>query len=84
MKVVNIVKIFFLVFLSLLIVSLILWCVQDKKDFNIYILDKTVLNKERTEHKSFNWVLTHYNYTNKNYKRYSFKEDYYGKETKRF
>jgi uncharacterized protein YxeA len=78
MKSVNVFKILFLIVLPLLILSVFLWYIQDKKAFNIYILDKTVPDKARTEHKSFNWILTYYNFTDKNHKLYSFKKDYYG------
>jgi hypothetical protein len=74
----NIIKLVLYLLVPLLIISVILRFVQEKKAFNIYILDKTVADKGRTEHKSFNWLLTYYNFTDKNRKSYNFKEDYYG------
>jgi len=78
MKGFNILKFFGLVILSLLILSVVLWYFQGDKPFNIYILDKTVSDKRRSEHKSFNWVLNYEHYTNKDHKRLSYKKDYYG------
>ena len=78
MKSVKIIKILFPVFLIFLATSVILWHLQQKKPCNIYILDKTVPDKERVQHKSFNWILNYDNYTDKNLKHYSFKKDYYG------
>lgn len=78
MKIAKVIKYFFVFFTFLLIISVILWRVQPKKPYNIYILDKTVSDMDRTQHKSFNWILHHDNYTNKNLNYYSFKKDYYG------
>jgi hypothetical protein len=78
MKSYKIIKILFTVFLIFLAISVILWRLQLKKPYNIYILDKTVLDKERVQHKSFSWILNYDNYTLKNYKHYSYKKDYYG------
>ena len=78
MKGVNVFKILFFIIAPIIIASFLLWFFQDKKSTNIYILDKTVPDNTYSEHKSFNWILTHYKYTDRNYKLYSYKKDYYG------
>jgi hypothetical protein len=78
MKRLNIFKILLFIISPLLILSVALWHFQPEKPFNIYILDKTVPDVQRSHHKSFNWILNHENYTNKDHKHYSYKEDYYG------
>lgn len=78
MKGVNIFKILFFILIPLFIGSYLFWYLQKPKPNNIYILDKTVLDENRTGHKSFNWVLNHYKYTNKNHQLYNYKKDYFG------
>ncbi len=68
---------FGLVLLTLL-GSWLLWSLKDKKPLNVYILDKTVPTFERTEHKSFNWILNHNRYTKANGDLYDINTDYYG------
>ncbi len=58
--------------------SWLLWSLKDKKPLNVYILDKTVPTFERTEHKSFNWILNHNRYTKPNGDLYDINADYYG------
>ena len=65
-------------FLFFVIVSGLAWYFQSKKPYSIYILDKTVPDNKRTEHKSFNWILNNYRITNKNLKAYNYNRDYYG------
>jgi hypothetical protein len=83
MKGVNVFKIFLFILIPLVIASFLFWAFQDKKPSNIYILDKTVPDENYSEHKSFNWILTHYKYTDKNKKLYSYKKDYYGYQPSR-
>jgi len=78
MKGVNVFKILFFVFAPIIMASFLFWFFQDKKSTSIYILDKTVPDETYAEHKSFNWILTHYKYTDRNKKLYSYKKDYYG------
>ena len=44
------------------IVSWIAWKFQPKKPLQVCILDKTVPDLERNEHRSFNWILTYNKY----------------------
>ena len=78
MKGINVFKVLFFILAPVLLASFLFWFFQDKKTFNIYILDKTVPDESYAEHKSFNWLLTYYNYTDRNRKSYSYKKDYYG------
>ena len=48
------------------------------KKLNVLILDKTVLNKDCQEHRSFNWVLDHFGYVKPDTSFYKPEEDYYG------
>jgi hypothetical protein len=74
----------FLVILIIIILSLIpfwswlQWRLQDDKVIRIVIADKTVNMPERNEHRSFNWILTHYRYVKPDHELYSILDDYYG------
>ena len=73
---------YLVVSLGILLVAFItlrtIWSFTDKKKLNVYILDKTVTQYDRHEHKSFTWLLNHYRYVLPNNKSYSNKADYFG------
>lgn len=54
-----IVIIILVVILVLPVTNMIRWASQTKKPLDIIILDKTVPTLERTNHRSFTWILTH-------------------------
>jgi hypothetical protein len=58
--------------------SWLTWFFKPEKTLDVYILDKTVPNMERTEHKAFNWILNHNKYLKSNGDLYNKNEDYYG------
>lgn len=62
----------------LLFGSWLFWFFKPEKKLNIYILDKTVPTTERTEHKSFNWILNHNHYVKPDGGLYNINKDYYG------
>ena len=62
----------------MLATSWILWLVKPGKNLDVYILDKTVPTKERTEHKGMHWVLTHEKYHTDEGNAYDLNKDYYG------
>ncbi|PLX18883.1 MAG: hypothetical protein C0597_05770 [Marinilabiliales bacterium] len=64
--------------LIILLGSWLMWFLKDEKALNVYILDKTVPTFERTEHKSFNWILNHNRFTKPNGDLYDINSDYYG------
>ncbi|MBN1990285.1 MAG: hypothetical protein JW783_12865 [Bacteroidales bacterium] len=64
------------VLLYLILASIRLF--EPRKQLNIYVLDKTVTDFSRQEHRSFNWILNRYRYVNPDGKPYSYKKDYYG------
>lgn len=78
MKGTNVFKVLFYIVAPIIIASFLFWMFQQKKAYNIYVLDKTVPNESYSEHKSFYWLLTHYKYTDRNRKSYSYNKDYYG------
>lgn len=59
-------------------VSWIIWLAKPTKNLNVYVLNKTVPTMERTEHKSFHWILNHNKYVKNDGGLYNLKEDYYG------
>jgi hypothetical protein len=68
-----------LILVLVLIVSLFLiWKFQPKKKLNVYILDKTVVRKDRPEHKAFVWLLNQNRYVEPNGEAYSVSRDYWG------
>ena len=60
------------------IISFIMWYFHSSKQLKILILDKTVLTQRCQEHRSLNWLLTHYKYTKANDKLYRITPDYFG------
>jgi hypothetical protein len=56
----------------------LIWSFNEKKELNIYILDKTVTRSDRPEHKAFTWLLNNNRYVLPNKKGYSHTKDYYG------
>lgn len=72
----------FLIFILLILLiplwSWLAWRYQPGRVLNTLIIDKTVVNLQRNEHRSLNWVLTHDNYLRPDSNLYSIEEDYYG------
>lgn len=68
--------ILFLIFL--ISIPRIIWQIQDGKDLNVLIVDKTVPNTEYREHLGLFWVLTNEKILNKNSELYDIGNDYYG------
>lgn len=54
------------------------WYIKPYKSLKVYILDKTVPTPDRTEHKSFNWILNNEKYTRKDGNLYNVNHDYFG------
>jgi len=54
------------------------WMLTPGKPLDIVILDKSVPNETREEHRSFNFILTNNKYTTGQKKIYNFRKDYYG------
>ena len=78
-KALLIVVIIVVVILALPVINLIRWTFQTKKPMEILLVDKTVPDLERIEHRSFDWVLTNERFVKKENKRsYSYKKDYFG------
>jgi hypothetical protein len=74
-----IVIIILVVLFALPVINLLRWTFQPKKPLEIIIVDKTVPDFERVNHKSFNWILTHDRFVKKEKNTsYSFRKDYYG------
>jgi hypothetical protein len=74
-----IVIIILVVLLALPVINLLRWTFQPKKPLEILIVDKTVPDFERVNHKSLNWILTHDRFVKKGKNTsYSFRKDYYG------
>jgi hypothetical protein len=73
-----IVIIVLVVILALPAVNFIRWAFQPKKPLDIIILDKTVPNLERINHKSLTYVLTSERFVKKSGGSYSYRKDYFG------
>lgn len=65
-------------FLSIPLIMYVSWIVTPKQHLNVLIFDKTVLTKDRNEHRSFNWILKHQKIINANGAYYNAKTDYCG------
>ncbi|HDP75335.1 MAG TPA: hypothetical protein ENN49_05615 [Bacteroidales bacterium] len=66
-------------FILLIIIGLHLaWYFQKPKTLNLYILDKTVTQADRIEHKSLVWLLNHFRIVGPDGKSYNHKTDYWG------
>ncbi len=68
----------FFFIIILLFLGFILWVRQDSKYLNLLIVNKTVPDILRNEHKSLIWILSHHKIRKSNNKHYSLSEDYYG------
>lgn len=66
------------IILAVPVYSLMKWAFQPKKPINILVLNKTVPDLERHEHRSFFWILNHHKYVDKEKNSYSFRKDYFG------
>jgi hypothetical protein len=66
------------VILALPVFNLIRWTFQAKKPLSIIVMDKTVPNLERDNHRSLMWILTNGRFVKKNNFSYSYKKDYKG------
>lgn len=60
------------------LIMYLLWLLSPANPLDIYIFDKTVLDKNIQEHLSLNWILTHNKFTKSNNTLYSSSADYYG------
>lgn len=78
MKGVNFFKIVLYILLPVVLISFLVWLFQEKKIYNVYVLDKTVPDKSYGEHKSFYWLLNHKKIVKPSSKPYSYRNDYYG------
>lgn len=56
----------------------IAWLLASKKQLQVTIIDKTVLDKDGQEHISMMWVLNHEKYVNHNNSFYKTAKDYFG------
>jgi hypothetical protein len=73
-----IVIIILVVILAVPFFSFVRWAFQEKKPMYIHIIDKTVPNLERINHKSLTWILTNDRFVKENGSSYSFRKDYRG------
>ncbi len=60
------------------ILSYFHWVLKPKKTIDIIIIDKTVANKQKNEHASFNWLLHNLKIVRKNNRALYSIDDYYG------
>jgi len=75
-------KIILISFIILMIFSplwmILYWRFQKSKIFKIIIIDKTVSDLPRQEHRGFNWILTYERFTKTDKNLYVINEDYFG------
>lgn len=72
-------KILFIIIVLIPLWSWLWWVLDGKQPFNTLTLDKTVPTFARNEHKSFNWIQTHYKFVKRaDHSFYSNFSDYYG------
>ncbi|MGE0079334.1 MAG: hypothetical protein AB7S48_15850 [Bacteroidales bacterium] len=77
-KLIKSVSIILALILALIITLFLIWSFKPKQKLNIYILDKTVVHKDRPEHKAFVWLLNQNRFVGPDNKPYSAKRDYWG------
>ncbi len=59
--------------------SFLKWAFQPKQALNVLVIDKTVPDLEKTEHRSLFWILVHNRFVKKEgNKNYHFRKDYFG------
>ncbi|AWW32947.1 hypothetical protein DN752_24035 [Echinicola strongylocentroti] len=59
-------------------VSYLVWLVSPAIQKNVLVIDKTVSDEERQEHRSIFWALKHLRYQKSNGEDYHYKKDYFG------
>lgn len=77
----KVLKISLYLIISILLIVLILhlgWRFKNRQELNVYILDKSVTQLDRPEHKSFVWILNHSRFVQPDGNSYSNKTDYFG------
>ncbi|MCB8964084.1 MAG: hypothetical protein H6536_03465 [Bacteroidales bacterium] len=77
-KIVKRIGIILLIAVLIVFSLFITWSLQPKQKINFYILDKTVIQKDRPEHKAFVWLLNQNGYVGPDGKPYSVTRDYWG------
>ncbi|BDX39530.1 hypothetical protein CYCD_28850 [Tenuifilaceae bacterium CYCD] len=77
-KVIKNISIILTLVLVLILSLYLVWSLKPKQKLNIYILDKTVVLKDRPEHKAFVWLLNQNGYVGPDGKPYSASRDYWG------
>ncbi len=78
MKTLKIVAIIIIVLILIPILSWIFWNFKSSTPLNILIINKTVLDLGRKEHKSFFWLLNNEKYMNDQKRSYKVRRDYFG------
>ena len=78
MKILKTLAIIILVLILAIISLKVIWGVKTKKQVKLLLLDKTVLNYNYEEHKSFSWILKYNKYYKEDSKPYCYKTDYFG------
>ncbi|WP_186757785.1 hypothetical protein [Echinicola salinicaeni] len=75
----------FIIFLILLIPTVVIpglshlaWKLSNPKNINIVVLDKTVADQERLEHRSLFWAMKHLNIRRNDGQFYQYDKDYFG------
>jgi hypothetical protein len=72
------IRIAFLGFLLSPLISFLIWYFLPKSPIRLIILDKTVLNTQANEHRSFNWILRNEKFFKPDGDPYVVEEDYLG------
>ncbi|MFN8165325.1 MAG: hypothetical protein U0X76_03925 [Bacteroidia bacterium] len=70
--------ILFVVFLATPLWMRIGWEFSPKRELNLLIVDKTVLNSNSFKHRSINWILDYEKYIKKGGSYYDINKDYFG------
>ena len=78
MKKLKTLAIIVLVLIFAVVLLKVIWGGWSKQQVKLLLLDKTVLNYDYDEHKSFYWILKYNKYYKENNKPYSYKQDYFG------
>lgn len=77
-KILKVLGLFIGAVILILLALRISWSFKEKKELNVYILDKTVTRLDRPKHKSLTWVLNNEHFVLNGKKNYSHKTDYFG------
>ena len=78
MKTLKIIAVIIIIIILIPVLCWVFWAMKSSRPLNILVMNKTVLEQGRDEHKALFWLLNNEKYTTAEGKEYNIRKDYYG------